>query len=66
MGDIGEAVDCASVEDAGVQALLFVPGDMVTDAGPYPGLDMVCGHGDGPIWNCRAQGYCAVETEWRE
>jgi hypothetical protein len=66
VGDIGKAVDFASVKDAGVQAVLFVSGDMVTGAGPYPGLDLVCGHGDGVVWDCGAQGYCAMEAEWGE
>jgi hypothetical protein len=34
---------------------------MVTGAGLYQGLDMVCGDGNGVVWDCGTQGYFQME-----
>jgi hypothetical protein len=55
VGNIGEAIDCPALEDAGVQAVLFVPCDMAFSPGLYQRLDMVCGGSDGVVRYCGAE-----------
>jgi hypothetical protein len=58
---IGKAAYRPALKNARLQALLSIPCDMAFSPGLYQRLDLVCGGGNGLIWDCGIESYIPNE-----